>query len=118
MTRPVVELLLAAIRPWQLMAGQVLGIGLVGLLLVGIGVAGMPEGKLTGASRLSLSAGSASLPRRVVAADESARPGAGCRATPRLGCLATGRERPVRAISRREGHPPRQRSRRCGSRPR
>ncbi len=31
----VVELLLAALRPWQLMAGKVLGIGLVGLVQVG-----------------------------------------------------------------------------------
>jgi ABC-2 type transport system permease protein len=31
----VVELLLAAVRPWQLMTGKVLGIGLVGLIQVG-----------------------------------------------------------------------------------
>jgi len=32
----VVELLLATLRPWQLMAGKVLGIGLMGLLQVGL----------------------------------------------------------------------------------
>ncbi len=52
----VVELLLATIRPWQLMAGKVLGIGLVGLLQVFlVGVAGVAAGKLTGAVSLSLS---------------------------------------------------------------
>ena len=38
----VVELLLSTIRPWQLMAGKVLGIGVVGLLqmavIAGVGV--------------------------------------------------------------------------------
>ena len=38
----VVELLLATIRPWQLMAGKVAGIGLVGLIqMLVIGVAGV-----------------------------------------------------------------------------
>ncbi|MEO5981951.1 MAG: ABC transporter permease [Pedococcus sp.] len=36
----VVELLLSTIRPWQLMAGKVIGIGLVGLLQVAAVVAG------------------------------------------------------------------------------
>ena len=41
----VVELLLATIRPWQLMAGKVLGIGLVGLVqLVLIGGVGLAAG--------------------------------------------------------------------------
>ena len=53
----VVELLLATIRPWQLMAGKVLGIGLVGLLQVAVvGVAGVLAGQLTGALSLSISA--------------------------------------------------------------
>ncbi len=52
----VVELLLATIRPWQLMAGKVLGIGLVGLLQVAVvGLAGVVAGKVTGASTLPLS---------------------------------------------------------------
>jgi ABC-2 type transport system permease protein len=52
----VVELLLATIRPWQLMAGKVLGIGLVGLLqVVLVGVAGAAVGLLSGALDLSLS---------------------------------------------------------------
>ncbi len=42
-TSRVVELLLATVRPWQLMAGKVLGIGLIGLgqvaLVMGAGVA-------------------------------------------------------------------------------
>lgn len=36
----VVELLLAAIRPWQLMAGKVVGIGVIGLIQVVVLVAG------------------------------------------------------------------------------
>jgi ABC-2 type transport system permease protein len=53
----VVELLLATIRPWELMAGKVLGIGLVGLLQVAVvGVAGVLAGKLTGSLDLSVSA--------------------------------------------------------------
>ena len=52
----VVELLLATIRPWQLMAGKVLGIGVVGLLqVVVVGVAGALAGQLTGALDLSFS---------------------------------------------------------------
>ncbi len=52
----VVELLLATIRPWQLMAGKVLGIGLVGLLqVVAVGVAGALAGQLSGALNLSIS---------------------------------------------------------------
>ena len=51
-TSRVVELLLATIRPWQLMAGKVLGIGLVGLgqliLLIAAGViTGAATGELT-----------------------------------------------------------------------
>ena len=53
----VVELLLATIRPWQLMAGKVLGIGLVGLLQVAVvGIAGVLAGQLTGSLTLSISA--------------------------------------------------------------
>lgn len=52
----VVELLLATVRPWQLMAGKVLGIGVVGLLQVAVvGVAGLLAGQLTGALTLSWS---------------------------------------------------------------
>lgn len=40
-TSRVVELLLATVRPWQLMAGKVLGIGLVGLAQIGSLVAAM-----------------------------------------------------------------------------
>ena len=50
----VVELLLATVRPWQLMAGKVLGIGVVGLLqIVVIGVAGVVAGLATGALTIS-----------------------------------------------------------------
>jgi ABC-2 type transport system permease protein len=53
----VVELLLATIRPWQLMAGKVLGIGLAGLAQVAVvGVAGVLAGQLTGSLTLSVSA--------------------------------------------------------------
>ena len=53
----VVELLLATIRPWQLMAGKVAGIGLVGLLQVAlVGVAGVVAGELTGALTISVPA--------------------------------------------------------------
>ncbi|GAB2703208.1 ABC transporter permease [Kitasatospora kifunensis] len=56
----VVELLLATLRPWQLMAGKVLGIGLLGLVQVAVvGGAGVAAGKLTGTLSLSLG-GSAS----------------------------------------------------------
>ena len=52
----VVELLLATIRPWQLMTGKVLGIGLIGLLQVAaVGVTGVVAGQVTGALSLSLS---------------------------------------------------------------
>ncbi|MEJ7719867.1 MAG: ABC transporter permease [Ilumatobacteraceae bacterium] len=53
----IVELLLATIKPWQLMAGKVLGIGLLGIgqlaLLGGIGFA---AGTITGAITISASA--------------------------------------------------------------
>ncbi|HET7387793.1 MAG TPA: ABC transporter permease [Nocardioidaceae bacterium] len=53
----VVELLLATIRPWQLMAGKVLGIGLIGLIQVAVvGIAGMLAGQLAGSLSLSVSA--------------------------------------------------------------
>jgi ABC-2 type transport system permease protein len=49
-TSRVVELLLATIRPWQLMAGKVLGIGAIGLLqLVAILAAGAGTALATGA---------------------------------------------------------------------
>ncbi|HET6625086.1 MAG TPA: ABC transporter permease [Nocardioidaceae bacterium] len=51
----VVELLLATIHPWQLMAGKVLGIGLVGLLQVAaVGIAGAVAGRFTGTLSLSV----------------------------------------------------------------
>lgn len=53
----VVELLLATIRPWQLMAGKVLGIGLVGLIqMLAIGVCGVIAGLTTGVLTISASA--------------------------------------------------------------
>ncbi len=53
----VVELLLSTVRPWQLMAGKVLGIGLVGLLQVAlVAVAGVVAGQLTGSLDLSFGA--------------------------------------------------------------
>jgi ABC-2 type transport system permease protein len=53
----VVELLLATIRPWQLMAGKVLGIGLVGLIqILVIGVAGVVAGLATGVLTISVTA--------------------------------------------------------------
>jgi ABC-2 type transport system permease protein len=53
----VVELLLATIRPWQLMAGKVLGIGLVGLIQVlVIGVAGVVAGLATKVLTISAAA--------------------------------------------------------------
>ena len=53
----VVEILLAAVRPWQLMAGKVLGIGLIGLIqMVVIAVAGIAGGLVTGALTISISA--------------------------------------------------------------
>ena len=46
----VVELLLAALRPWQLLAGKVAGIGLLGLMqFMVLGVAGVAAGLSTGA---------------------------------------------------------------------
>jgi len=54
----VVELLLATVRPWQIMAGKVAGIGIVGLLqIIVIGVAGVVSGLATGA--LTISGGAA-----------------------------------------------------------
>ncbi|GAA5154969.1 MULTISPECIES: ABC transporter permease [Amycolatopsis] len=56
-TSRVVELLLATIRPWQLMAGKVLGIGAVGLLQVlAIAAAGLAAGLATGVLTLAVSA--------------------------------------------------------------
>ncbi|WP_225439681.1 ABC transporter permease [Amycolatopsis eburnea] len=57
-TSRVVELLLSTIKPWQLMAGKVLGIGVVGLIqMVVIGVGGLVAVTATGAlPDLSLSA--------------------------------------------------------------
>jgi ABC-2 type transport system permease protein len=46
----VVELLLATLRPWQLLAGKVVGIGVLGLLQFALlGVAGLVAGTATGA---------------------------------------------------------------------
>ncbi|MGI8868583.1 MAG: ABC transporter permease [Mycobacteriales bacterium] len=46
----VVELLLAALRPWQLLAGKIIGIGLVGLVqILTIGIAGIGVGIGSGA---------------------------------------------------------------------
>jgi len=56
-TSRVVELLLATIRPWQLMAGKVLGIGTVGLIqMVVIGVCGLTAGLATHVLTISASA--------------------------------------------------------------
>ncbi len=53
----VVELLLATVRPWQLMAGKVLGIGVVGLIQVlAIGIAGTIAGLTTKVLTISLTA--------------------------------------------------------------
>jgi ABC-2 type transport system permease protein len=53
----VVELLLATVRPWQLMAGKVLGIGLVGLTQVlTIGVSGVIVGFAAGTLHIATSA--------------------------------------------------------------
>ncbi|WP_018683358.1 ABC transporter permease [Actinokineospora enzanensis] len=53
----VVELLLATIRPWQLMAGKVLGIGIVGLIqMVVIGGVGVAAALTTGVLTVSVSA--------------------------------------------------------------
>jgi ABC-2 type transport system permease protein len=56
-TSRVVELLLATIRPWQLMAGKVLGIGAVGLVqILAIAVVGLISALATGVLTISLSA--------------------------------------------------------------
>jgi len=56
-TSRVVELLLSTIKPWQLMAGKVLGIGLVGLIqMVVIGAGGVIAGLATGVLTISVSA--------------------------------------------------------------
>jgi ABC-2 type transport system permease protein len=53
----VVELLLSAIRPWQLMAGKVLGIGIVGFVqMIIIGGVGIAAGLLTRALTIPASA--------------------------------------------------------------
>ncbi len=56
-TSRVVELLLSTIKPWQLMAGKVLGIGVVGLIqMLVIGVGGVVTGLATGELTISVSA--------------------------------------------------------------
>lgn len=56
-TSRVVELLLATIRPWQLMTGKVAGIGLVGLIqMLVIGVAGVIAGLATHVLTISVTA--------------------------------------------------------------
>jgi ABC-2 type transport system permease protein len=56
-TSRVVELLLSTIKPWQLMAGKVLGIGVVGLIqMVVIGAGGVIAGLATGVLTISVSA--------------------------------------------------------------
>ncbi|MEV4053732.1 ABC transporter permease [Amycolatopsis sp. NPDC049688] len=56
-TSRVVELLLSTIKPWQLMAGKVLGIGVVGLIqMLVIGVGGVVAGLATGVLTISVSA--------------------------------------------------------------
>jgi ABC-2 type transport system permease protein len=53
----VVEVLLATVRPWQLMTGKVLGLGLVGLIQVLIiGGAGLAAGLSAGVLSISVSA--------------------------------------------------------------
>jgi ABC-2 type transport system permease protein len=53
----VVELLLATIRPWQLMAGKVTGIGIVGLIQMAlIGIVGVSAGQIIGVLTISASA--------------------------------------------------------------
>lgn len=57
-TSRVVEILLATVRPWQLMIGKVVGLGVVGLLQVAvIALAGLAAGLATGS--LHLHAGAA-----------------------------------------------------------
>ncbi|MDS0137821.1 ABC transporter permease [Amycolatopsis sp. CM201R] len=56
-TSRVVELLLSTIKPWQLMAGKVLGIGAVGLIqMVVIGVGGVVTALATDVLTISVSA--------------------------------------------------------------
>jgi ABC-2 type transport system permease protein len=56
-TSRVVELLLSTIKPWQLMAGKVLGIGVVGLIqMLVIGAGGVIAGLATGVLTISVSA--------------------------------------------------------------
>jgi ABC-2 type transport system permease protein len=56
-TSRVVELLLSTIKPWQLMAGKVLGIGVIGLIqMLVIGVGGVVTGLATGVLTISVSA--------------------------------------------------------------
>ncbi|MGW7539464.1 ABC transporter permease [Amycolatopsis sp. NPDC054798] len=56
-TSRVVELLLSTIKPWQLMAGKVLGIGTVGLIqILAIGVAGVAAGLGFGVLTISVNA--------------------------------------------------------------
>ncbi|SDZ42642.1 ABC-2 type transport system permease protein [Amycolatopsis xylanica] len=57
-TSRVVELLLATIRPWQLMAGKVLGIGVVGLIQMVL-IGGLGIGAALGAGVLTLSVSAA-----------------------------------------------------------
>jgi ABC-2 type transport system permease protein len=58
----VVELLLATVRPWQLMAGKVLGIGVVGLIQVAvIGIAGIVAGFATGSLSIQASAAASTI---------------------------------------------------------
>jgi ABC-2 type transport system permease protein len=55
-TSRVVELLLSTVRPWQLMAGKVLGIGAVGLIqMVLTGVIGVIAAKAAGVLTISIS---------------------------------------------------------------
>lgn len=56
-TSRVVELLLSTIKPWQLMAGKVLGIGVVGLIqMLVIGIGGVVTGLATDTLTISVSA--------------------------------------------------------------
>ncbi len=56
-TSRVVEILLATVRPWQLMVGKVLGLGTVGLVQVAvIALCGVAAGLATGSLDLSASA--------------------------------------------------------------
>ncbi|WP_433364081.1 ABC transporter permease [Actinoplanes sp. CA-142083] len=56
-TSRVVEIILAAVRPWQLMIGKVLGLGIVGLIQVAIiALSGVAVGLATGSLDLHISA--------------------------------------------------------------